>query len=458
MNCANHPDREKVAFCQNCGKPLCQECTRVVGSAVFCEPCLVARLDSAGAVPPAPGAYTYNDPTSGVYASGTHAGGGTYTYNDPRSGVYASGVIPPHMRSGAPNPLLAGFLGFIPGVGAMYNEQYAKGIVHLIVFAILVSLADSNGIFGLLVAGWEFYMAIEAHHTARARRDGLPLPNPFGLNDLGERLGFGKSWAGGSPASGAASGAAPWSSPGTVPGTAAGSVPVEPYTAPYGSAPGVHPGYPPYTPPYAAGAVPPGWATPPASGWEQYGSPIPPQNAVPPVPMDDHIPYPGNRFPAGALWLIGFGVLFLIGNAGFLHGVSTRLFLPFLLIGLAVFLFVRKMTSNGGGLISDGSAAYRYQIIRALRSSVWIALVGLLFFLDEFHILSWGHSWPLFIILAGVMAVLGRAAYNAAAAATPPYGAPYGYGYPPQPAAAAPTTSSPGSSIVPSATNEREES
>ena len=91
---------------------------------------------------------------------------------------------------GVPNPMLAGLLGFIPGVGAMYNEQYAKGIVHLIVFAVLVSLTDSHGIFGLFIAGWVFYMVIEAHHTARARRDGIPLPNPFGLNDLGERLGF----------------------------------------------------------------------------------------------------------------------------------------------------------------------------------------------------------------------------------------------------------------------------
>ena len=28
----------------------------------------------------------------------------------------------------------------------MYNEQYAKGGVHLIVFVILVSLANSNGL------------------------------------------------------------------------------------------------------------------------------------------------------------------------------------------------------------------------------------------------------------------------------------------------------------------------
>ena len=42
-------------------------------------------------------------------------------------------------------------------------------------------------------------MAIEAYHTAKARRDGTPLPNPFGLNDLSERLGFGKAWPSGVP-------------------------------------------------------------------------------------------------------------------------------------------------------------------------------------------------------------------------------------------------------------------
>jgi hypothetical protein len=50
MNCANHPDRERAAFCQNCGKPLCAECVRNVGASVFCEPCLVARV--AAPTPP----------------------------------------------------------------------------------------------------------------------------------------------------------------------------------------------------------------------------------------------------------------------------------------------------------------------------------------------------------------------------------------------------------------------
>lgn len=436
MNCANHPERERVAFCQNCGKPLCQECTRVVGSAVFCEPCLAAKL--AGASAPPAGAYSYSDPATGVNTSGT-AAGGTYTYVDPAS-VYAAGVIPPAPRPGAPNPMLAGLLGFIPGVGAMYNEQYAKGIVHLIVFAILVSLADNHGIFGLFIAGWVFYMVIEAHHTARARRDGLPLPNPFGLNDLGERLGFGKAWA------------APTQVPNGDPAAVPGPFQQDPYVPQPGT------GYaPPVGNPYVAGAVPPNWSggwnqpSAQAPGWDPYMPPVPPQ-----VPLDSQVPYPGNRFPAGALWLIGFGALFLIGNAGFFRGFSTRLFLPFLLIGLGVFIFVRKMTSYGGGITSDGTASYRLRVFRALRASVWVALVGLLFFLDEFDILSWGHSWPLFIILAGVMTVMERAAYSAAVSAGPPpfdpaYGT--GYGYPPAapPTAAAPTEYT---SIVPASSHE----
>src|ERR1700736_1830704 len=117
MNCANHAERERVAFCQNCGKPLCQECTRIIGSAVFCEPCLAARLAGAGA--PAPGGGSYTGHANGLNPS-------------------IDSMIPPPPPSGEPNPILATILGLIPGVGAMYNGQYVKGVVHLIVFAVLV--------------------------------------------------------------------------------------------------------------------------------------------------------------------------------------------------------------------------------------------------------------------------------------------------------------------------------
>src|SRR5580693_1328758 len=244
MNCANHPDREKVAFCQDCGKPLCQECVRTVGSSIYCEQSLAARLGGA-AVPPPSGAGTY-----------------TYTGNEGGLNYNVSGTIPPPRIPGEPNPGLAALLGFIPGVGAMYNGQYAKGVVHLVVFAILVSLTNENGIFGLFIAGWVCYQVIEAHHTAKARRDGTPLPNPFGLNALGERLGFGKAW----------------------PTTGPSGSTAQPTTATSDTTP---PGAGPYTPPPSGYSAPSGsasWSAP----WDSYNY-VPP---VPPIP-----PYGTSSYP-----------------------------------------------------------------------------------------------------------------------------------------------------------------
>jgi len=154
MNCVNHMDRERVAFCQHCGRPLCEECVRRAGSVVFCEGCWTTRASA----PMQPGRSGY--PPAGGYAP---------------------------VGSDEPSPGLAALLGFIPGVGAMYNGQYLKGIAHLIVFVMLVALADESDYCGLFVFGWICYMAFDAYHTACARRDGTALPDPFGFNDLAER-------------------------------------------------------------------------------------------------------------------------------------------------------------------------------------------------------------------------------------------------------------------------------
>jgi hypothetical protein len=331
--------------------------------------------------------------------------------------------------------VLAGFLGLIPGVGAMYNEQYAKGIVHLIVFALLVSLSsDVNDIFGVFVFGWICYMAIEAFHTARARRDGTPLPNPFGLNDLSERLGFGRAWPG----------APPSSDPMTGSGTPGASAP-----PPAGAAgPNVPPGNP-YVPPYNYSYehtyVPPvgSWAAPPSAS--AYGAPpMPPIPQVPPVPgyPDPNAPQQ-RRFPSGAIWLIGLGVFFLIANTPFFHVLHGGLVMPFLLIGFGVWLFVHKMTSDGQGIENDGTPLYHWRLSRAIRGSFWIVLTGIIWLLHALHILSWGRSWPIYIIAAGLMMFFKRTIDPG-----------YGYSYAP-PAAAPPPTAAPVTStaIVPSDPN-----
>jgi len=379
MNCANHPNREQVAFCQHCGKPVCSDCVRNVGSSIYCEPCMTAR---AGATAP-PGGFPYPG----------------YPYpGNPQPGPVGYPPAAPPASVGEPSPGLAALLGFIPGVGAMYNGQYAKGIVHLIVFAVLVSLADNvNNVFAWFVAGWICYMVIEAHHTARARRDGTPLPNPFGLNDLSERLGFGKAWPGGTP----------------------NATPTDAtqYPPPAGPAPDARPvgggvdttfhqaadGSQTYSAPGAYFHQAP-------DGSQTYAVPgVPPIPPVPPMPAlgDVKVPY-YRRFPSGAVWLIVLGIIFLVGDTGFFHIFHQPVFWPVFLIAVGVWVFVHKMIVTGPGLENDGTDFYRWRFARAVRSSFWVVLVGVIWLLDVLDILSWSRSWPLFLIAWGVMLLFKR--------------------------------------------------
>jgi hypothetical protein len=91
------------------------------------------------------------------------------------------------------SPGLALFLGMIPGVGAIYNGQYAKGMVHAIIWGVLMSIADSRAAHGLepvfvmTVVAWMAYMAFEAYHTARKRRMGEAVDEYSSLVNLSGR-------------------------------------------------------------------------------------------------------------------------------------------------------------------------------------------------------------------------------------------------------------------------------
>jgi len=166
MNCATHSDIAAVAFCRSCGKPLCANCTRDVRGVVYCEPCLAARLEgatpAAGFVPP-----------QAAYPQTAYTPGGT--------------PVAPTPRSPNPNPAVAGILaGFFPfGVGAVYCSQYAKGLAHLLIFAMLIFASDHAGrwdwVFGLGIAFFWVYQIIDAVRTARALQEGQPAPDPYGL-------------------------------------------------------------------------------------------------------------------------------------------------------------------------------------------------------------------------------------------------------------------------------------
>ena len=80
------------------------------------------------------------------------------------------------------SPGLAFILGLIPGVGAIYNGQYAKGLIHGLVFGALISIGaggafeHSGGpLFGMLIAAFYAYMPFEAFHTAKRRQLGYQV-------------------------------------------------------------------------------------------------------------------------------------------------------------------------------------------------------------------------------------------------------------------------------------------
>ena len=55
----------------------------------------------------------------------------------------------------------------------------------------------------------------------------------------------------------------------------------------------------------------------------------------------------------------------------------------------------------------------RWYQIRRLRGAVFLILVGVLALLNQWRILSWDKSWPLFLIVAGVLALAERTAWTA---------------------------------------------
>ena len=326
MHCVNHPGTDAQSFCQNCGKPLCAACVRktAIGQ-IFCEPCVAA--------------------TSG----GTTDPGQAYWQG---AGQVPPGQIPPFygIPSRGANPSAAAVLGLIPGVGAMYNGQFFKALIHVVIFVVLVSITQRYGVFGIFIGAWVLYQSFEAFHTAKARRDGQPVPDPFGLNELGSWLNFGISGRSQQP-----------HHPSQPPPPAGGYAQTEPppYSAPYtspqsGYGTGYGTGYETGAGPGTAGPIPP--QPPPYTYTEPYAGPIPgpypypenyPPGSIPPIPPAPPVGW-HRKEPIFAFVLIGFGIIFLLQSLGFVSHLLHYIW-PLMLIGMGVWLIVRRVGSTQGG-------------------------------------------------------------------------------------------------------------
>jgi hypothetical protein len=63
-----------------------------------------------------------------------------------------------------------------------------------------------------------------------------------------------------------------------------------------------------------------------------------------------------------------------------------------------------------------GNPMVRWYQVRRMRAPVYLILTGVLFLLDQWHVLGFSKSWPLYLIVAGAMAFAERAAWAADAA------------------------------------------
>src|SRR5205823_11635961 len=78
---------------------------------------------------------------------------------------------------GGSSPDAAFLLGLIPGVGAIYNGEYFKAAIHVLIFGMLTSLGAA-----LLAVAFYFYMPFEAYYTAKKRKlsaRGIPVVTPI---------------------------------------------------------------------------------------------------------------------------------------------------------------------------------------------------------------------------------------------------------------------------------------
>ena len=150
MNCAYHAEVQNVAFCTRCGRPLCSECVRKVKESMYCENCLAEVV-------------------SGKTASST-----------------GSPADPKKQELFGTNPGAAFAIGLIPGVGAIYNGEFLKAAIHVLIFGTLASLHNElgfgQGLFGLLAFAFYWYMPFEAYYTAKKRKlraEGSELETPI---------------------------------------------------------------------------------------------------------------------------------------------------------------------------------------------------------------------------------------------------------------------------------------
>jgi hypothetical protein len=146
MNCAYHSINTAVVNCNGCGKPLCPACDHRIKGFPFCQDCIVEGVEML------------------------------------RQRSDNSNYVPFVKKK--TSPVIATILSLIcPGLGAAYNGQTSKAIVHFAIFIGLFQLAILSGmaLFVLGFIGMWLFAALDSWRTAQLIRSGI---TPNGAEDI----------------------------------------------------------------------------------------------------------------------------------------------------------------------------------------------------------------------------------------------------------------------------------
>ncbi len=136
LYCAYHPKNPAVVQCNQCARRLCAGCDHRIRGFPFCQDCIVAGVELL------------------------------------RNQSQSTANPVSYRKS---SPFVATLLSFVPGLGAAYNGQTAKALVHFAVFASFFQMAVLTGVhlFILGVLGSWLFAAVDACRTAQLMRAGF---------------------------------------------------------------------------------------------------------------------------------------------------------------------------------------------------------------------------------------------------------------------------------------------
>ena len=122
--CFYHPAEDAIQSCSTFSRFLCAACSHTIKGNVYCQDCLVQGARMA----------------------------------------HLAATAAPDLVS----PRRAALLAIIPGIGAVYNRQYTKALVHVAVFAGLMALAEEGPqIFHMAAISFWVFTLMDAYRSAQ---------------------------------------------------------------------------------------------------------------------------------------------------------------------------------------------------------------------------------------------------------------------------------------------------